>query len=104
MSTRAHHPPAMPGAGQKPSTPEDPTPALVALENKARRLLKRCRYEESANTFKEIVDTLQLQRQAGPISISPCSSLNWGCSQEVLVSREIGALEGLAICHSRMLQ
>ena len=104
MSTRAHHSPTTPGAGQKPPTPEDPIASLVALEEKARRLLKRCRYEESAKTFKEVVDTLQLQRQAGPISISPCSSLNWGCSQEVMVSREVGALEGLAICHSRMLK
>lgn len=104
MSTRAHHPPAMPGAEEKPSTSEDTTASLVALEEKARRLLKRCRYEESAKTFKEVVDTLQLQRQAGQISISQCSSLNWGCCQEVMVTREVGALEGLAICHSRMLK
>lgn len=106
MSTRAHQPPAMPGAGEKPSTSEDTTSTIVVLEEKARRLLKRGRYEESAKTFKEVVDMLQLQRQAGQISISQqCSSLNWSCSlEEVMVSREIGALEGLAICYSRMLQ
>lgn len=105
MSTRAHHPPTMPGAGEKPPTSEDAAAPLVALEEKARRLLKRCRYEESANTFKEVVDTLQLQRQTGQISISQqCSSLNWARRQEMMVSREVMALEGLAICHSRMLK
>ena len=45
----------MPGAGEKPSTSEDTTSTIVVLEEKARRLLKRGRYEESAKTFKEVL-------------------------------------------------
>lgn len=61
----------------------------VALEEKARRLLKRCRYDEASSAFKEA-----LQRQE---AISPPSSAH-------AVRRKIATLEHLAVCQSRLLE
>lgn len=83
---------------------------ITTLE-KANRLLRRCRYDDAANAFKEVVSELQLQ-QASALTECGCDG-----SDERLTrlqqqqyplhqadEREIEALEGLAICLSRQLE
>ncbi|CAN0554322.1 unnamed protein product [Ectocarpus sp. 12 AP-2014] len=75
--------------------------SLQALEEKARRLLKRCRYDDAAKTFKTLLEVAQVQRDAAAgrgrqqQEHGPYPKKSW--------SLEIGALEGLAICLSRQL-
>lgn len=77
----------------EPSFDNSGGPSLTALEDKARRMLKRCRYDDAAKAFKDLTTQLQLQGAEG----SDC------CSGETM-TREIAALEGLAICLSRQLE
>ncbi|CAM9713832.1 unnamed protein product, partial [Ectocarpus sp. 8 AP-2014] len=79
--------------------------SLQALEEKARRLLKRCRYDDAAKTFRTLLEVAQVQRDAAAAAgrgrpqqqqqHSPYPKRSW--------SLEIGALESLAICLSRQL-
>lgn len=106
MSTRAiHHQLSMPGGvvHARPIDGSSASPALIALEEKAGRLLKRCRYDEAAKTFQDVVDALlQLQHRDGEIQVA--AGGGWGFATSDSVAREIGALEGLAICLSRKLK
>ncbi len=77
--------------GSKPGS----DPSLLALEEKARRLLKRCRYDDAARSFKQVVVAVEAEATS--------SAMTRGCSRTML-SREIAALEGLAICLSRQLE
>lgn len=72
---------------------------LESLEDKARQLLRRCRYEEAALAFKEVASALQLQRRGDIVATAITSAV----SSDV-TNREIGAWEGLAVCLSRMLK
>jgi len=65
--------------------------SLPALEEKARRLLKRCRYDDAAQSFRQVVVVVQQSAMTRSRSRS-------------MRSREIAALEGLAICLSRQLE
>ena len=67
--------------------------AVVALEEKAKRLLKRCRYGEASCVFKEVAACRKLQRQTGEEQLQPRH-----------IAAEISALEGLALCLSRQLE
>lgn len=74
---------------------------LVALEEKARRLLKRCRYEDAAKAFKQVATVLQVQRDKDDDERSDGMAC---CGEKGDATREAGALEGLAICLSRQLE
>lgn len=93
MSGTAYEPGV--AAGEASDTPAGASP-LLALEEKARRLLKRCRYGEAGRCFKQVLSDLELVVEANP------ATTNSGSSSQM--SREIGALEGLAICLSRQLE
>lgn len=77
------------------------TVCLIALERKARRLLKRCRYEDAAKAFKQVATALQVQRDRGDYERSDGIAC---CGEKGDATREVGALEGLAICLSRQLE
>lgn len=64
---------------------------LAAIEEKAWRLLKRCRYEEASSAFQEVAAGLQRRE---------------GMSQPSLhaIKRKIATLESLAVCMSRLLE
>ncbi|CAM9622208.1 unnamed protein product, partial [Ectocarpus sp. 13 AM-2016] len=88
-------------AGDHSSGSRAAGPSLQVLEEKARRLLKRCRYDDAAKTFKTLLEVAQVQRDAA-------AGRGWQQQQHGLYpkrswSLEIGALEGLAICLSRQL-
>eukprot|EP00903_Cladosiphon_okamuranus_P014487 g13438.t1 len=90
----------MSGRADQPGVAGD-TPAgdssLRILEEKARRLLKRCRYGEAGRCFQQVVGNLELVVDANPTTMTSTSN---GVSRS---SREIGAWEGLALCLSRQL-
>ena len=69
-------------------------PSLLALEEKARRLLKRCRYDDAARSFRQVVVAVECE----------ATSATARSQSRRMLSREIAALEGLAICLSRMLE
>ncbi|CAB1102526.1 unnamed protein product [Ectocarpus sp. CCAP 1310/34] len=78
-------------------------PSLQALEEKARRLLKRRRYDDAAKTFKTILEVAQVQRDAAAGRGRQQQQQHWPDPKRIW-SLEIGALEGLAICLSRQLE
>ena len=101
----------MPGRVDQPGTAGEASAApsgacaLLALEEKARRLLKRCRYAEAGRCFKQVVGDLELVvdvNSAKTNSSSSSSSTSTGSTSRA--SREIGAWEGLAVCLSRQLE
>ena len=81
--------------GGKSSIPAGPTVSgdVRALEERTKELMKGRRYDEASKVFKELIQTLHLQRFTG---------LDSRCDMTVM--QEIGALEGLAICLSRQLK
>lgn len=96
---RRQQPSMLPGmAEEQPSAADSSALFLVALEEKARRLMKRSRYDEAARAFREVVDTLQLQRQGRQVATITTTT----CDDHV--TREVGALEGIAFCLSQQLE
>lgn len=79
-------------------------PSILELEEKAKRLLKRCRYSDAAKTFGLVVQEIQLQRHTVVINSAGWSSGSSTSTSHRSLFREIGALEGLAICLSRQLE
>lgn len=93
MSGRRADRPRTAEAAEGGSKPGD-DPSLLALEEKARRLLKRCRYDDAAQSFKQVVVAVEAE----------ASSAMTRSRSRSMLSREIAALEGLAICLSRQLE
>lgn len=69
------------------------TEASEALEQRAKRLLNRGCYDEAANVYKELIQSLQLQRASSKDDRRDASLIP-----------EIVAQEGLALCLSRQLE
>lgn len=92
MSGRVNHP------GVAGDTPAGDS-SLLALEEKARRLLKRCRYGEAGRCFQQVITDLELV--VDPNSAKPTSRSGNNSNSHSRSSREIGAWEGLALCLSR---
>lgn len=83
------------GNGGRSSNRVEPslTEASEAIEQRAKWLLSRCRYDEAVKAFKELIQVLQLQR--------PSSKDD---RHDATLMREIVAQEGLALCLSRQLE
>lgn len=86
------------GRGEEPAAVSS-----AALEEKARRLLKRCRYEDAAKAFRQVVLQVQQGRDDSGMTCYDGGGGDRGCDVRD-VTREIGALEGLAICLSRQVE
>lgn len=108
--------PAMTSTATQERGPTD----LKSLEERARRLLRGRRYEGAAAAFKEVASVLQRKRlekvdetassshHEGYINNGEPSTVGdhdeGGDDDDAAARREIGALEGLAMCRSLLLE
>eukprot|EP00752_Nemacystus_decipiens_P007816 g6981.t1 len=97
-----------PGTADAASVTPTGASSLTALEEKARRLLKRCRYAEAERCFKQVIGDLEVVVDANSSATDRSTGTSSSSSSSITsstsrASREIGAWEGLAICLSRQL-